>query len=147
MYKTILLPIDGSDLSRKAIGPAVELAKAIGAKLVGFHVTPEHKLHYYNEYIPADFERLEEIEGKARKVAANYLKEVSKACKAAGVPCATDQVSSDFPADAIVSAAERHECDLITMATHGRSGLTKLLVGSETQKVLGYAKVPVLVLR
>jgi nucleotide-binding universal stress UspA family protein len=147
MYKNILLPIDGSDLSRKAMSQAIDLAKSIGAKIVGFHVTPEYKFHYYAEYIPADFKRLEEIEERAKEVARDYLQEVSKACKSAGVACTTDQTSSDFPADAIVHAAAQHRCDLIAMATHGRSGVTRLMLGSETQKVIAHANVPVLVLR
>jgi nucleotide-binding universal stress UspA family protein len=88
-----------------------------------------------------------EYEARQKKVAARHLEIIKKECGAAGVSCTTWSVCSDFPADAIVKAAKKYKCDLIAMASHGRSGFTKLLLGSETQKVLAGTNIAVLVLR
>ena len=147
MFKNILVPIDGSDLSKKAMKKAVALAKSTGAKVTGFHVTPEYKFNYYSEYIPSNYVPLEEMEAHAKKIAMGYLSALQKACDTAGVKCSVSYETNDFPADAIVKAAEKSRCDLIAMASHGRTGLAKLMLGSETQKVLAQSSVPVLVLR
>lgn len=147
MFRNILVPTDGSALSRKAIKKAVALAKATGARITGFHVAPAYNFNVYADYIPPDFILPKEFETRARKVAARHLELVKKECSASGVTCATYHVCSDFPADAIVKTAKKYKCDLIAMASHGRSGLTKLLLGSETQKVLANTSIPVLVLR
>lgn len=147
MFKNILVPIDGSDLSKKAMKKAVALAKSTGARITGFHVTPEYKFNYYSEYIPSNYVPIEEMEAHAKKIALGYLAVLQKACDTAAVKCAVSYETSDFPADAIIKAAEKNKCDLIAMASHGRTGLAKLMLGSETQKVLAQASVPVLVLR
>ncbi len=147
MFRNILVPTDGSALSRKAVKKAVALAKLTGAKVTGFHVAPAYKFNVYADYIPPDFILPREFEANAKKVAARHLEVVKKECAAAGVSCAAYSVCSDFAADAIVKAAKKYKCDLVAMASHGRSGLSKLLIGSETQKVLAGIKVPVLVLR
>ena len=147
MFKNILVPIDGSDLSKKAMKKAVALAKSTGAKITGFHVTPEYKFNYYSEYIPTNYVPPEEMEAHAKKIAMGYLNALGKACETAGVKYAMSYEASDFPADAIIKAAEKNKCDLIAMASHGRTGLVKLMLGSETQKVLAQASVPVLVMR
>ncbi len=147
MFRNIMLPTDGSALSRKAIKNAVTLAKATGARITGFHVAPGYDFNVYAEYIPPDFIPPSDFEIQAKKVAARHLEPVKKACSASGVPCDTYHVCSDFPADAIVKAAKKYKCGLIAMASHGRSGLSKLLLGSETQKVLANTNIPVLVLR
>jgi nucleotide-binding universal stress UspA family protein len=147
MFRNILVPTDGSALSRKAVKKAVALAKLSGAKVTGFHVAPSYKFNVYADYIPPDFILPKEYEGKAKKIAAKHLEIVKKECAAAGVSCAVYHVCSDFAADAIIKAAKKYKCDLVAMASHGRSGLSKLLIGSETQKVLAGIKVPVLVLR
>jgi len=146
MFRNILVPTDGSALARKGIKKAVALAKKTGAKVTGFHVAPSYKF-IYSDYVPRDFITPKDYAAHAKKLSARYLEAVKKACKTAGVRCATDFACSDFTADAIVSAARKHKCDLIAMASHGRSGLTKLLLGSETQKVLANTKIAVLVLR
>lgn len=147
MFKNILVPIDGSDLSKKAMKKAVSLAKTTGAKVCGFHVTPEYKFNYYSEYIPSNYVPLEDMQAHAKKIAMGYLATLQKACEAAGVKCTVSYETSDFPADAILKAAEKNKCDLIAMASHGRTGLAKLMLGSETHKVLAQASIPVLVLR
>ncbi len=147
MFRNILVPTDGSALSRKAVSRAVALAKATGARVTGFHVAPAYKFNVYADYVPPDFILPKEFEARAKKVAARHLEAIKKECSAAGVQCATYYVCSDFAADAIVKAAKKYKCDLIAMASHGRSGLSKLLLGIETTKVLAGVAIPVLVLR
>ena len=147
MFRNILVPTDGSALSRKAVKKAVTLAKETGARVTGFHVAPSYQFNVYADYIPPDFILPKEYAVQQKKVAARHLEAIKKQCAAAGVRCATYFVCSDFAADAIVKAAKKYKCDLIAMASHGRSGLTKLLLGSETQKVLAGTRIAVLVLR
>lgn len=147
MFRNILIPTDGSALSRKAVKKAVALAKKTRARVTGFHVTPSYRFNVYADYMPPDFVLPKEYEVQQKKVAARHLETISKECEAAGVPCATYFVRSDFAADAIVKAAKKYKCDLIAMASHGRSGLSRILLGSETQKVLANTTIPVLVLR
>lgn len=147
MFRNILVPTDGSALSRKGIRKAVALAKITGARITGFHVAPSYKFNVYADYVPPDFILPRDYQARARKVAARHLEAVKKECAAAGVKCETFFTCSDFAADAIVKAAKKYKCDLIAMASHGRSGFTKLLLGSETTKVLSATSIPVLVLR
>lgn len=147
MFRNILVPTDGSALSRKAIKKAVTLAAKTGARITGFHVAPSYKFNVYADYVPPDFILPKDYAIRATKVAARHLEPVKKACNASGVRCVTYHTCSDFPADAIVKAANKYKCDLIAMASHGRSGLTKLLLGSETQKVLAGTRIPTLVIR
>lgn len=147
MFRNILVPTDGSALSRKAIKKAVALAQKTGARVTGFHVAPAYKFNVYADYIPPDFILPKEYETRQKKVAARHLDVIEKECKSAGVRCATYSECSDFAADAIVKAAKKYKCDLIAMASHGRSGFSKLLLGSETQKVLAGTNIAVLVLR
>lgn len=147
MFRNILVPTDGSALSRKAVKKAVTLAKKTGARVTGFHVAPAYKFNVYADYIPPDFILPRDFETRTKKVAEQHLEVVKKECGAVGVRCTTWFVCSDFPADAIVKAAKKNKCDLIAMASHGRSGFSKLLIGSETQKVLAGTNIAVLVLR
>lgn len=147
MFRNIMVPIDGSALSRKAVKKAVALAKLSGAKITGFHVAPAYKFNVYADYIPPNFVMPKDFETRARKVAEKHLEVVKKEAAAAGVKAQSFFVTSDFPADAIVKAIKKHGCDLVVMASHGRSGLSKLIIGSETQKVLANTTTPVLVIR
>ena len=131
MYKNILIPTDGSPLSRKAAANGTKLANLVGAKVTGFYAAP-----------PATpLEHARDIE----EAAAEYLSVIDKAAKAAGVPCETVSVTNDFPADAIIAAAKKHGCDLIFIASHGRHGFKDSMLGTQTQKVLEQSPVPVLV--
>lgn len=147
MFKNILVPIDGSALSRNAARRAVELAGATGATITALHVAPSYKFEIYADYIPPDFMLPADYAQKAKKVSQRYLDAIRKIGDAAGVKVVTHHVLSDFPADAIVKAAGKYRCDSIVMGSHGRSGVSKLLLGSQTQKVLASAKVPVVVIR
>jgi nucleotide-binding universal stress UspA family protein len=145
MYKCILVPTDGSALSRKAAKKAVQLAKEQGAKVVGLHVAPPYEPRVYADYVPADFVAPQDYAASVKKTSAKHLEVIKKAADAAGVPCTTTHVMGQFPHQEILKAAKRHRCDLIFMASHGRSGIARLLLGSETSKVLAHSKIPVLV--
>lgn len=147
MFRNLLVPVDGSALSHKAAREAAELAKATGAAITGFHVAPAYKFNVYGDYIPADFVRPDQYESKAKKIAMGHLDAVKKAAAGKNVAYNGYYTTSDFPADAILKAAKKYKCDAIFMASHGRTGLSKLLLGSETSKVLANTRLPVIVWR
>jgi len=146
MFKHVLIPTDGSELSQKAIRIGVELAKFHGARVTGVHAIPDYHLMiaYEGAFDPVTEER---IEKEARVRAENYLDFIKKTAAAAGVPCDTVCETSDHPYDAILKTADAKNCDLILMTSHGRKGLVAVLLGSETRKVLTHTRVPVLVVR
>jgi len=146
MFKHILIPTDGSELSKKAIRTGVELAKFHGARVTGVHAIPDYHLMiaYEGAFDPVTEER---IEKEARVRADSYLDFIKKTCAAAGVPCETVCETSDHPYDAILKTANARGCDLILLHSHGRKGLAAVLLGSETRKVLTYSKIPVMVVR
>ena len=146
MFKHILIPTDGSELSQKAIRTGVELARFHGANVTGIHASPDYHLMiaYEGAFDPVTEER---IEKEARSRADGYLEFIQKTCREAGVPCETVCETSDHPYEAIVKAADAGGCDLILLHSHGRKGLAAVLLGSETRKVLTYAKIPVMVVR
>jgi nucleotide-binding universal stress UspA family protein len=146
MFKHILIPTDGSPASVRAGKAAVELAGAVGARVTVFFAAPAATPLVYEglfpRYLPPD-----EHAAVIERAAAKYLGAIADAAKSAGVRCETVHVTNEYPADAIVELAKRRKCDLIVMASHGRHGLSAALLGSETQKVLANAKIPVLVFR
>ncbi len=146
MFKHILIPTDGSELSQKAIRTGVELARFHGARVTGIHAIPDYHLMiaYEGAFDPVTEER---IEKEARSRAEAYLEFIQKTCREAGVPCETVCETSDHPYEAIVKTADTQNCDLILLHSHGRKGLAAILLGSETRKVLTYAKIPVMVVR
>ena len=147
MYKNILIPTDGSALSRRTVKDAVQLAKSLGAKAIGFYVAPSYHIEIYTDYIPPDLINPHEHAANAKKTAQRHLDFINTTAAASGVACEGFYVMSDLPAEAIVKAARKYKCDLIYMGSHGRSGLTKLLLGSQTSKVLAQSRIPVLVHR
>jgi len=136
MFKHILLPTDGSDLSATAINAGIRLAKRIGAKVTGLSVMPSQQVFFYEEKISC--EALE---------AETHLASIEKKAREAGVACDVIHEKNDCTYDAIIRVAEKKGCDLIMMASHGWRGVKALLIGSETQKVLTHSKIPVLVYR
>jgi nucleotide-binding universal stress UspA family protein len=145
MFKHVLLPTDGSNLSQVAIQKGVQLAKSMKAKITGISVMPEQKYYLYQTDITV---QVKEEAAKQHKLQANRnLSVIEKATKDAGVPCETLCEISDYPYETIIRVAEQKGCDLIMMASHGRRGVKGLLLGSETQKVLTHSKIPVLVYR
>jgi nucleotide-binding universal stress UspA family protein len=145
MFKHVLLPTDGSNLSQVAIQKGVQLAKSMKAKITGISVMPEQKYYLYQTDITV---QVKEETAKQHKLQANRnLSVIEKAAKDADVPCETLCEISDYPYETIIRVAEQKGCDLIMMASHGRRGVKGLLLGSETQKVLTHSKIPVLVYR
>jgi len=147
MYKNILIPVDGSPLSKKAIREGVKLAAVCGAKVTGFYAPPEYEVLVYGEYIPPDLMTHGEYEERTARNAAKILSAVKKEADAAGVTCVIHHEESRTPWEGIVEVARKRRCDLIVMASHGRKGLAGVLLGSETTKVLTHSKIPVLVCR
>jgi nucleotide-binding universal stress UspA family protein len=145
MYKRILIPTDGSEASQRAILAAVDFARETGAEVVGLTATPEfHVVSTDTSVLEAT---PEQYSTNCAALAGRRLADIENAARGAGVACRTEHVSDDDPYAAIIAAAERHGCDLIIMASHGRRGLRGLLLGSETQKVLVHSTLPVLVHR
>ena len=147
MFKRILVPTDGSAPSRKAIKRAAQLAREQKARVIGFYVGPPWQLPIYSEYVPPEVVSPKAHAAAVRKTAACYLGAVKKAARAAGVRCGVSYVLGAHPYDEIVKASRRYRCDVIVIASHGRRGISKLLLGSETTKVLAHSTVPVLVCR
>lgn len=145
MYKTILVPTDGSEFCDRAIEHAVALAKLVHARLIGVTVTQPLHLSAPRAMIPDHLASV--LHAEMMKLAAAKLAAVEKAAKAAGVPVETMRETSDHPWQGIVEAAKAKGCDLIVMASHGRRGISGALLGSETQKVLTHSTIPVLVVR
>lgn len=147
MFTNILVPTDGSALSRSTINAAAKLAKSVGAKLTAVYAAPPATPLVYKDLLPVGYGTSTEHAAAIHKAAGNYLGVVEKVAKAAGVPYKLIQTTSDFPADVILATAKKEKCDLIFIASHGQGGLKRVLLGSQTQKVLAGAKVPVFVHR
>jgi nucleotide-binding universal stress UspA family protein len=141
VYKHILIPTDGSALSDRAVDHGVKLAKALGAKVTALTVTaPFHVsafetgfVNAYKEYIAVQ--------------AAKCLRAAKETATAAGVACDVVQIEDEQPHQAIINAAKRLDCDVIVMASHGRRGVSAIVLGSETIKVLNHSTIPVVVVR
>ena len=147
MFKHILIPTDGSEVSRKAIKAGIALAGEMGAKVTAFHAEDPVPTHLFGEGYVADKKLVADFETRNRNYSRKCLAAVSAAGKAAGVPVETVVVKSAAAYRGIIEAAKRGKCDAIFMASHGRRGLSGLLLGSVTQQVLSHSKVPVLVFR
>jgi nucleotide-binding universal stress UspA family protein len=143
MYKSILIPTDGSDLAQKAIRDGVSLSKAIGAKITVLTVTTPFHI------ITTDPQSIEDTRPqyneRMAKHAATVLQAAANVAKASGVACDAVHVEHEHPYQAIIDTAISRGCDLIDMASHGRHGVSAILIGSETLKVLTHSKIPVLV--
>jgi nucleotide-binding universal stress UspA family protein len=147
MYENILVPTDGSRLSDKAVREAVMLAKAGKAKLLLFHVVAPYQMPVYSEGMTMPAVSRENAARSSARRASRILGAAAKRVQAAKVPVSKAWAISGTPHDAIVEIAKKRRCDLIVMASHGRRGLSRLLLGSETQAVLSRVGVPVLVVR
>jgi nucleotide-binding universal stress UspA family protein len=145
MFKHILIPTDGSDLSRKAVLYGVQLAKSSGARVTALTVTDPYRAATMDAVlIPVDEGEYEE---QSQRLADRAMEQVKMAADAAGVACETIREVHDQPYRAIIDSAHALHCDLVVMASHGRRGLSALLLGSETVKVLTHSTIPVLVYR
>lgn len=144
MYKHILVPTDGSDITDKATTAAIGLAKALGARLRTITIKEPYPYSALSEIRPVPPQEF--LDSKEQLAQRNVQKVVS-ACKDAGLDCEAVTVEGNHPHEAIIEHANRHGCDLIVMASHGRRGMQALLLGSETQKVLTHSQIAVLVVR
>jgi nucleotide-binding universal stress UspA family protein len=147
MYQRILVPTDGTALSKKAVTSAIALAQLCGAELVALQVVPRYPQSYFEGGIAlaaADIKQVEKTWGDAAQVVVDAVK---KAAQAKGVEAKAVVVRSDIVSDALLATAKKYKCDLVVMASHGRKGIKRLLLGSETQHVLTHASIPVLVLK
>ncbi|WBY02492.1 universal stress protein [Ramlibacter tataouinensis] len=147
MYQRILVATDDSSLSRKAVKTAIGLAAPLQAELVVLHVVPRYPTDFFQGAIAIEPEDIARIEGQWADKGQSVADAAVRAAQAAGVRARGVVAQSDAVADAILSAAKKHRCDLVVMASHGRRGLQRLLLGSETQHVLTRGNLPVLVLR
>jgi nucleotide-binding universal stress UspA family protein len=146
-YQHLLVPSDGTQLSNQALEQGIFLAKALGAKLTLLHVQPLLPIPLIGMGDMLDPATVESLSATAARETERIVREAKVAGEAAGLQIRTEVVKQDLPYRAIVEAARRHGCDLIVMASHGRKGLSGLLLGSETQRVLLHAPIPVLVVR
>ena len=147
MYKHILIPTDGSELSDKAINAAIDFARETKARVTGFTAMPEYPIPSEAELMARRAISPSEYERKAKQEADAILKPIAERARAAGVDFDCDHALNDRPDDAIIKAAQKHGCDLIFMASHGRRGISALIHGSETRGVLTHSDIPTLVYR
>ena len=147
MFKHILVPTDGSQLSFDTSRRAIAFAKETGAKVTFFFAKPDYPVAFYGEGALIDPTTPDKFAEMAEQQASEILAANEAAAKAEGVVSAAVSSVSDIPYEAIIEAAEQTGADLIFMASHGRRGISGLLLGSETQKVLTHSKIPVLVYR
>ena len=146
MYRKILLPTNGSALCESAVQKGIEFAKFAGASVVGFHAIPATSYLIYTEAGPSDV-LAEQFERDAMVRGQTLVDAIQRQAQAVGVHCDTLLLTNDHPWEAIIEAANTQDCDLIFMASHGRRGLSALLLGSETARVLTHTATPVLVYR
>ena len=147
MYQRILVATDGSDLSSTAVASAIELAAAIGAEMVALYVVPRYPVSYFEGGITISVEDIARTEKQWSDKGQAVVDAVQEQARAQGVTAKAVVAQSDLVAESIMSAATKHGCDLVVMASHGRKGIKRVLLGSETQHVLTHSTVPVLVLR
>ena len=144
MYSRILVPTDGSEITEKAIDTAISLAKALNARLYTISAKEPFPYSAISEMQPTP---PQEFFDAQERIAGQRVLAVAQLAEAAGVHCQTKTVEALHPWEAIIEHAKHHECDLIVMASHGRRGVSALLLGSETQKLLTHTKIPVLIVR
>lgn len=147
MYQRILVATDGSRLSERAVEHALNLADITGAEVVALKVVPRYPQTYFEGGIGVDAEEIKRIEKQWQDEALQVVNAIRSEGQKKTVKVKAMTAKSDLVAEAIIAAAKRSKCDLVVMASHGRKGLKRLLLGSETQHVLTHCHVPVLVLR
>jgi len=148
MFKHILVPVDGSEMSDAAVRRACSFAKEAGARLVFYYAKPIYfPAGIAGDTVFEDVTAYDTFRESMNRQAERILQGAAQAATEAGVACETSSSECDAPYRGIIEAAEDKACDLIFMSSHGRRGASALLLGSETQKVLTHCKIPVLVYR
>jgi nucleotide-binding universal stress UspA family protein len=141
MYRHILIPTDGSDLSEKAIVHGIALAKVLGAKITALTVVEPFHVSAFEPSM------VEQYKQHVAAIAAKQLDAARNAASASNVPCDVVRVEHERPHQAIIDTAKERGCDVIVMASHGRRGLSAIVLGSQTVKVLTHTTIPVVVVR
>ena len=147
MYKRILVATDGSTLSKKSVRTAIELATNVGAELIALYVVPRYPVAYFEGGLSISTQDVARTEKQWADKGQAVVDAVQQAAQAEGVKAKAVISRSDLVAESIIAAVKKHRCDLVVMASHGRKGIKRILLGSETQHVLTHSSVPVLVLR
>ena len=148
MYRNILIATDGSELALKAVDHGAQLAKKVGASAIILTVTESWSgLDMAGDFEHGVMNPVEMYESTAAKSAEKILAVAAEKAKSHGIDCKTLHIRDSPPAEGILATATEKECDLIVMASHGRRGLNRMLMGSQTAEVIAYSKIPVLVLR
>jgi len=146
MFKHLLISTDGSSLGNKAAKAGIDLARALGAKVTAYYAV-EPMQPIYAEGYTFDHKVIEGIEERARDAGQKGVDAIGKIAKAAGVPFTSVVAKALTPYEGIIALAKKRKCDVIFMASHGRRGLSRLMMGSVTQKVLAHSRIPVVVYR
>lgn len=144
MFKRILVPTDGSDITAKAVQTAIQMAKESGASIFAISVKEPFPYSAISEMQPVP---PQEFYDAQERIATARVKAIVEAAGKAGVTCSAHTVEALHPWEAILDHGKAHQCDLIVMASHGRRGVSALLLGSETSRVLTHSEIPVLVIR
>lgn len=147
MYKHLFVPVDGSELTHRAMDGSIELATQLGARITGFVVEPDVPITASTSRTEPLIDRMKDNESKNEAHASALLGQFEKRAKAAGVEFTAHHVTAYLVDDAIVEEAEKMSCDMIVIVTHGRTKLGKFIFGSHTKNVIVKSKLPVLVLR
>lgn len=147
MFKRILIATDGSELSQKAADSGIELAKLSGGHVVALQVVPRYPVSYFEGGATVSMNEISRIEKEWADIGQATVNKIKVQAEAKGVQATGVTTHSDLIAEAIIAAAKKHDCDLIVMASHGRRGIKRMLLGSETTHVLTHSEIPVMVLR
>jgi nucleotide-binding universal stress UspA family protein len=147
MFKHILIPTDGSPVSAKAVKAGIAFAKESGAKVTGYHAVEPVPTRLYGEGYVADKQMIAEFERRTHAAAKKHVADIARAARKAGVSFDTLVQTARTPYEGIVEAAQKRDCDLIFMSSHGYRGLMRLALGSVADRVMTLSKVPVLVYR
>ncbi|SDL92145.1 Nucleotide-binding universal stress protein, UspA family [Oryzisolibacter propanilivorax] len=147
MYQRILIATDGSELSEKAVQSGLELARLARSAVIALKVVPHYPRSYFDGGSVIEPSEIKRVEEHWNKEAQTLVEGVKARGLSEGLSVMALIVKSDLIAEAIIEAAKKHQCDLIVMASHGRKGIKRMLLGSETQHVLTHSHIPVLVLR
>lgn len=147
MYERILIPTDGSRLSAKAARAGLELAQLMGAQVVALNVVPRYPVSYFEGSSGLASEDAKRIERQWAEQGMAVVTGLKAQAESRGLKAKAVSLRSDLVAESIIAAAKKHQCDLIVMASHGRKGIKRLLLGSETTHVLTHSHIPVMVLR
>ena len=147
MYQRILIATDGTPLSNKAADHGIELAALAGAQVIVLKVVPRYPVSYFEGGMSIPVKTVGNVERQWADAAQAVVDKVKAAAEARGVKAKAVTKMSDLVSESIIATAKKYKCDLIVMASHGRKGIKRVLMGSETTQVLTHSHIPVLVLR